>query len=156
MAVGSRHGANAHEGGHDGPGAPPRNLYESTQAIRPRLGQGAFRIQVVDLYGRRCVVTRERTLPALEAAHIKPYSEGGPRKLNNGLLLRRDIHSLYDSGSVTVTPELYFEVSRRIREEFENGKEYDRPHGSRIVTPDQPGAGPSPSSLAWHNEHCFR
>jgi putative restriction endonuclease len=43
--------------------------------IAPRLGQGAFRLQVTDAYGRRCAVTGERTLPALEAAHI--YARAG-------------------------------------------------------------------------------
>ena len=38
------------------------------------------------------------------------------------MLIRRDIHSLFDTGYVTVTPDLNFEASRRIREEFENGK----------------------------------
>jgi putative restriction endonuclease len=86
--------------------------------IRPRLGQGAFRVLVTDIYRRRCAVTQERTLPALEAAHIRPYGDGGEREARNGLLLRRDIHSLFDAGYVTVTPDLNFEVSRRIREEF--------------------------------------
>ena len=54
--------------------------------IRPRLGQGAFRVLVTDIYERRCAVTRERTLPALEAAHIRPYSVGGAHEAPNGLL----------------------------------------------------------------------
>ena len=45
--------------------------------VRPRLGQGGFRVLVTDIYGRRCAVTQERTLPALEAAHIRPYGDGG-------------------------------------------------------------------------------
>ena len=73
--------------------------------IRPRLGQGAFRVLVTDIYERRCAVTQERTLPALEAAHIRPYGDGGAHEAENGLLLRRDIHSLFDAGYVTVTPE---------------------------------------------------
>ncbi len=71
--------------------------------IRPRLGQGAFRVLVTDVYRRRCAVTQERTLPALEAAHIRPYSDGGAHETRNGLLLRRDIHSLFDAGYVTVS-----------------------------------------------------
>ena len=51
--------------------------YGEPRLIRPRLGQGAFRVLVTDLYDRRCAVTQERTLPALEAAHIQPYGEGG-------------------------------------------------------------------------------
>jgi putative restriction endonuclease len=100
-------------------------------------------------------VTQERTLPALEAAHIRPYSVGGDHEAPNGLLLRRDIHSLFDAGYVTVTPDLHFEVSRRIREEFENGRHYYALHGQRISAPDQEGQRPDPGVLAWHNEHCF-
>jgi putative restriction endonuclease len=68
------------------------------QLIRPRLGQGAFRVLVTDIYNRRCAITHERTLPALEAAHIRPYGDGGEHEPRNGLLLRRDIHSLFDAG----------------------------------------------------------
>jgi putative restriction endonuclease len=66
--------------------------YGEPQLIRPRLGQGAFRVLVTDIYRRRCAVTQERTLPALEAAHIRPYGDGGEHEPWNGLLLRRDIH----------------------------------------------------------------
>jgi len=124
--------------------------------IRPRLGQGAFRVLVTDIYRRRCAVTQERTLPALEAAHIRPYGDGGAHEARNGLLLRRDIHSLFDAGYVTVTPDLRFEVSRRIREEFDNGKHYYALHGHKIDAPSDVGQRPDPDALTWHNEHCFR
>jgi putative restriction endonuclease len=78
-------------------------------------------VLVTDIYQRRCAVTQERTLPALEAAHIRPYGDGGSHEAQNGLLFRRDIHSLFDAGYVTVTPDLRFEVSSRIKAEFENG-----------------------------------
>jgi putative restriction endonuclease len=124
--------------------------------IRPRLGQGAFRVLVTDTYGRRCAITQERTLPALEAAHIRPFSTGGEHELVNGLLLRRDIHSLFDAGYVTLTQNFRFEVSRRIREEFENGKDYYRFHGGEVVVPADAGKRPDPDAIAWHNENCYR
>lgn len=124
--------------------------------IRPRLGQGAFRVLVTDIYRRRCAVTRERTLPALEAAHIRPYGEGGVHDARNGLLLRRDVHSLFDSGYVTVTPDLRFEVSRQIREEFENGRDYYALQGRRISVPEEAERRPDPGILSWHNENLFR
>jgi|SRR5215471_1972271 len=130
--------------------------YGEPHLIRPRLGQGAFRVLVTDIYRRRCAVTQERTLPALEAAHIRPYGEGGEHEARNGLLLRRDIHSLFDAGYVTVTPRLNFEVSRRIKEEFENGRHYYALHGQMISTPDKIGNYPDPKALSWHNEHCFK
>jgi putative restriction endonuclease len=130
--------------------------YGAPTLIRPRLGQGAFRVLITDIYGRRCAVTGERTLPALDTAHIIPYSNGGLHEAKNGLLLRRDIHSLFDAGYVTVTPQHQFEVSRRIREEFENGRDYYALHGSHVRIPDKVEETPDPAALAWHNEHCFR
>ena len=134
--------------------APVR--FGAPQLIRPRLGQGAFRILVTDVYDRRCAITQERTLPALEAAHIRPYGDGGEHEARNGLLLRRDIHSLFDAGYVTVTPELRFEVSRRIKEEFENGRHYYELHGKPIFTPLDALRRPDPEALRWHNDHPFR
>ena len=129
--------------------------YDEPQLIHPRLGQGAFRVLVTDIYQRRCAVTRERTLPALEAAHIRPYSTGGTHEAPNGLLLRRDIHSLFDTGYVTVTPDHHFEVSQRIKEEFENGRDYYALHGRVIGTPIEAEYTPDPAALSWHNENCF-
>jgi len=123
--------------------------------IRPRLGQGAFRILVTDAYERRCAITGERTLPALEAAHIKPYADGGSHDPTNGLLMRRDIHALFDSGYVTVTPELRFHVSRRIKEEFENGRDYYRMHGQEVALPKSMAWRPDGAALRWHNEDRF-
>ena len=80
--------------------------------------------------------------PALDAAHVRPYAEGGVHDVTNGLLLRRDIHSLFDRGYVTVTPELRFEVSRRIKEEFENGRDYYALHGRSVQPPERLTARP--------------
>jgi putative restriction endonuclease len=113
-------------------------------------------VLVTDIYRRRCAVTHERTLPALEAAHIRPYADGGAHEARNGMLLRRDIHSLFDAGNVTVTPDLRFEVSRRIREEFDNGKHYYALHGHKIEPPSDIALCPDPDALTWHNENCFR
>lgn len=133
---------------------PPR--YGTPTLVAPRLGQGAFRVVIADAYGRRCAMTRERTLPALEAAHIQPYAEGGRHDARNGLLLRRDLHGLFDSGYVTVLPDLRVEVSRRIREEFENGREYYALHGRPLEAPANPQWRPDPAALAWHNDKRFR
>ena len=137
---------------------PERSVsrFGNPQLLHPRLGQGAFRLLVTDIYERRCAVTQERTLPALEAVHIRPYQAGGKHEPQNGLLLRRDIHRLFDTGYVTVTPDLSFEVSTRIREEYENGRDYYALHGKRIATPARLTEHPAPEVLAWHNEHCFR
>jgi len=130
--------------------------YGNPALVLPRLGPGSFRVLVTDVYERRCAITNERTLPALEAAHIKPFSENGPLSVNNGILMRRDLHALYDRGYLTITPAYQIEVSRRIKEEFENGKEYYRHHGNQIRIPTLAGNRPSAEFLVWHNENIYR
>lgn len=136
--------------------AEAQGRYGEPTLVRPRLGQGAFRVLVTDSYRRRCAISGEKTLPALDAAHIRPFAEGGPHEASNGILLRRDIHSLFDAGYVTITPDLKFEVSRRIREEFDNGRQYYDLHGKTIGVPDDQRLVPDQSALAWHNENLFR
>lgn len=137
-------------GQYDAPGlGEPR--YGEPALVAPRLGQGTFRVAVTDAYNRRCAVTGERTLPALEAAHIRPYGEGGAHEISNGLLFRCDIHRLFDRGYVTVSTDGRFEVSRRIREEFENGRQYYAMHGAPITLPERPDWQPSKEALTWHN-----
>jgi putative restriction endonuclease len=123
------------------------------RTVRPRLGQRSFRIAVLDTYERRCAITDERTLPVLEAAHIRDYRDVQEHTLSNGVLFRADIHKLFDSGYVTVTPDYHFEVSRRIKEEFENGHDYYALHGSsiRLRAADRPAA----DALIWHNEQRY-
>lgn len=135
---------------------PPQARFGGPHLIAPRLGQGAFRILVTDIYDRRCAVTGERTLPVLDAAHIKPYSAGGEHSGRNGILLRTDIHRLFDDGYVTITPSQHFEVSSRIKEEFDNGHEYYRFHGQQVRPPKSQLYSPDQEFLNWHNETRFR
>lgn len=122
-----------------------------------RIGQGAFRILVTDAYTRRCSISGEKTLPVLEAAHIKPYALAGPHSISNGLLLRSDVHKLFDSGYLTITPELKVEVSKRIKEEFQNGKEYYQFHGKELLyLPKQEVQKPRREFIQWHNENVYR
>jgi putative restriction endonuclease len=123
---------------------------------RRRIGQGTFRIVVTDAYQRRCAITREKALPALEAAHIRPFSETSTHAVTNGLLLRSDVHRLFDAGYVTVTPDLRVEASGRMREDFDDGDNYLKLHGSGILVPDRIEYRPDSESLRWHNENCFR
>ena len=134
----------------------PAAAYGSPVFVLPRLGQGAFRVMVTDAYDRRCVVTNERTLPVLEAAHIKPYRLVGRHEVSNGLLLRSDLHTLFDRGYVTVTPAMRLRVSRRIHEEFENGRDYYALDGHEVRVPIAPHLSPSPELLEWHADTVFR
>jgi len=126
--------------------------YGNSILQKVRIGQGAFRILVTDAYNRRCSISGEKTLPVLEAAHIKPFNEQGPQKISNGLLLRSDIHKLFDSGYITITKDYKIEVSKAIKEEFENGKEYYQYHGKRLANlPIHKIDRPDPVFIEWHN-----
>ena len=136
--------------------AQERARYGSPTLVTPRLGQGSFRVLVADAYQLRCAMTAERTLPALEAAHIHRYSKGGSHDLSNGLLLRSDLHKLFDRGYLTVDPQdKRIVVSPRIREEFQNGRDYYAMHGRRLAQPVDSRAIPSMKHLIYHSEHVF-
>lgn len=131
------------------------NRYGPGQLVYPRIGQRAFKVLVTEAYNRRCAVTGEKTLPVLEASHIKPYSQGGPHSVANGLLLRRDIHALFDRGFITIDKDLHIEVSKRIKD-YGNGREYYAYHGKKLaVVPDTVYEKPNPHFLQWHNENVF-
>jgi putative restriction endonuclease len=129
-----------------------RVQYGKPILTKVRLGQGAFRVLVTDAYNRKCAISNEKTLPVLEAAHIKSFSESGPHFISNGLLLRSDIHKLFDAGYVTITPNLKVEVSKKIKEEFENGREYYRFHGAGLLNlPSREMDKPNKQFIEWHN-----
>jgi len=130
------------------------SAYSAPTLTRPRLGQGSFRVVVTDSYERRCAVTGERTLPVLEAAHIKPFNLVKAHDPRNGLLLRSDIHTLFDKGYVTVTPDCRFDVSRRLKEDWENGRDYYGMRG-KIRVPRDPQLRPDPGYLEWHAQNVF-
>lgn len=144
---------------HEARGQPEleveRDRFGAPTMVHPRLGQGIFRLSVTDAYDRACAVTGEHSLPVLEAAHIRPYGRDGEHEVCNGLLLRTDVHRLFDKGYVTVTPDLRFEVSRRLRDEFANGKTYYDLQGKRVFEPRRTEDRPDRTALIWHNESIF-
>ena len=111
---------------------------------------------MLDAYGRACAVSGEHSLPVLDAAHIRPYAQGGANEVRNGLLLRSDIHRLYDLGYVTVTPDHRFEVSDALREDFDNGHSYYGYRGRELVLPRAVAQQPDRELLAWHAETVYR
>jgi putative restriction endonuclease len=129
--------------------------YGTERLIAPRLGQATFRVAVTEAYRRSCAVTGEHSLPALEAAHIQSYASEGPHEVRNGLLLRADLHRLFDRGYLTVTPQHRLEVSSRLRADFSNGRSYYPLHGSALQLPPSLDHHPAAEFLGWHNDHVF-
>ena len=76
--------------------------------------------------------------------------------MSNGLLLRADLHQLFDRGYLTITGDHHIEVSRRIQAEFDNGDAYLALHGQRLhAVPDAPDERPSPDFITYHQDHVF-
>jgi hypothetical protein len=72
--------------------------------VRRRRGQREFRFRLMERFGETCAVSGEQPPQVLEAAHISPFAETGTHQLHGGLLLRRDIHSLFDGHLLTINP----------------------------------------------------
>jgi putative restriction endonuclease len=135
--------------------AEPGARYGTPWVVAPRLGQGTFRVAVTEAYGRACAVTGEHSLPALDAAHIRSYTDEGPHEVRNGLLLRADLHRLFDQGYVTVTADQRFEVSERLRKDYSNGRSYYPLHGAKLQVPVGSAEQPAQEYVRWHNEHVY-
>lgn len=129
--------------------------YGRPTALRPRLGQRSFRFAVLDAYRGACAVTTEHSLPVLDAAHIRPYGQGGTHTVTNGLPLRNDLHRLFDLGYLTVKPDLTVAVSGRLRDEYANGRTYYELSGRRIELPQLQEDKPSREALEWHGDEVF-
>jgi len=127
------------------------------RAIIPRKGQGPFRMALLDAYGQACAVTEEHSEPVLDAAHIRPYAEDRTYELSNGLLLRTDIHRLFEKGFVTVTPDHRFLVSPRLKALWDNGRTYYElaTRVGRIRLPKDEADWPDREALEWHSSQRF-
>jgi putative restriction endonuclease len=81
--------------------------------------------------------------------------EGGEHDITNGLLLRTDIHRLFDLGYVTVSNAGRFEVGQRLKEDFENGRHYYDMRGQPLLMPQKPNQRPGREFLELHQTNKF-
>lgn len=120
----------------DSPGADDRRRWAE---IKARQGQPKFRETLLNAYGRRCAVTGTVIVEILEAAHIVPHVQGVDYRVQNGLLLRADIHTLFDLYLLSIDDRMRIHLSRTLRNtEYWNsyqGKELRLPR-STLNTPD--------------------
>lgn len=128
---------------------------QSAQAVRE--GQGGFRLRLLDAYGNQCAITGEHTVPVLDAAHIQPYLGPASNHVQNGMLLTKEFHALFDLGYVSVTAERRVRVSSHLKRDFSNGRRY-YPYDGKVLAklPDDARLQPSPDALDWHMRNVFR
>ena len=108
----------------------------------------------------RFLLSAEDPYPRRDAPEVgycwnRAYADGGAHEGSNGLLLRTDIHKLFDLGYVTVDENLEFVVSGRLKSDFDNGKHYYDLQGTVVRSPLLPSAAPSNKALQWHRENRF-
>jgi putative restriction endonuclease len=121
-----------------------------------RLGQRSFQAVVLNAYRRRCAISGTHITPVLQAAHIRPVTEGGEHRLDNGLLLRSDIHTMFDRGYLGVDPSYQLLVSPRLREDFQNGDQFYARAGQIIDLPGNRADRPNREYLEWHLDEVFK
>lgn len=120
------------------------------QALAIRNGQGIFRAQLLMAYNKRCAVTGSPAVPALDAAHIHPYGGRETNNVTNGLLLRTDVHKLFDLGLIAIDTSTMTEIVSPILQ----GTEYEEYHGRPLLFPKHPSLKPSPKALDRHREQA--
>lgn len=123
---------------------------------KQRAGQQAFKGLVLTSYERRCAITGNHIRPILQAAHIRPISECGENTVANGLLLRSDVHTLFDLGYLGLNTRNELQVSPRIREEWGNGKEFYELAGQEIRLPRNRADRPDKAAVEWHMDTRFK
>ena len=134
---------------------PQAEMFGEPPLAPPRLGPGAFRILVTDAYERRCAMTGDPTLPALEVAHIRPPAQGGLHRVDNGLLLRSDLRRLFDRGYLTLTDDYQIRASRLLSRDYAGSDVYLTLDGASITTPETLEHRPRPAFLDWHRRRVF-
>jgi predicted restriction endonuclease len=118
-------------------------------AIAQRRGQGKFRDSLVDAYDSRCAVTGSSVLAVLEAAHIDRYFGDHSNHVTNGLLLRADIHTLFDLQRITVDENLKIRVTPSLL-----NTEYGIYEGATLRVPDNTAYHPDRDALQRHRDSC--
>ena len=134
----------------------PGSVFGDPRLAPYRLGQQAFKAVVLDAYHQQCAITGTHIPPVLQAAHVRPVSAGGEHRLDNGLLLRSDVHTMFDRGYLSVDPQYRLWVSPRLREEFGNGEQFYAKAGQVIELPARRADRPHREFLEWHLDAVFK
>lgn len=131
----------------------PSNINDARRRVASsiviRRGQQGFRQSLISAYAGKCAITGCSVIDVLEAAHIFPYRGDQTNHISNGILLRADIHTLFDLGLLKINPvTLTVEMDNRIAH-----SEYDQISGKKIYLPEISNNHPSREALELKYEH---
>lgn len=124
------------------------------RSIVVRQGQGRFRRELINVYNGRCAVTGELTLEVLDAAHIMPYLGRHTNSVNNGILIRTDLHNLFDFNLLSIEPSSWrIEIHPSIASDY-----YRALHGKQISLPKSTQHWPSREfmEIHWNNYNAMK
>jgi putative restriction endonuclease len=137
------------------PSLVPGPVFGLPQLVKRRAGQQGFKGLVLASYHRQCAFTGSHLSPTLQAAHIRPVAEEGQNEVRNGLLLRSDVHTLFDAGYLGLNERHELQVSERLWVDFGNGREFYDRQGSVIGLPDRRADRPDKDAVTWHMDVRF-
>ncbi|MGM0501446.1 MAG: HNH endonuclease [Bacillota bacterium] len=122
--------------------------FDQSSALK---GQSKFRQNLFKYYKGKGVITKENCAAILDAVHIHPYLKKNKDHLKNGLLLRSDLHQLFDDGLITITPDYKVLVSKKL-----DSNHYHKYQNQDIYLPQDNKFYPEQQVLKFHNHYIFR
>ncbi|KAB8314154.1 hypothetical protein SD81_039850 [Tolypothrix campylonemoides VB511288] len=133
----------------------PTNIQKAQKqiitSIAQRQGQAKFRKDLLEAYNYRCVMSDCDAQEALEAAHIIPYCKTEDNDISNGLLLRADLHTLFDLNLITINPEnMTVHLAPSLRGTYYE----DELHNKSLRPPTNEFYLPSKEALQWRCSQC--
>lgn len=120
------------------------------RAVAQRRGQPLFRAKLLDAYGGRCAITGCSASEVLEAAHVLPYKGDHTNRVDNGLLLRADLHTLFDCQQLWITVENTVALAPALLT-----TDYASLQGQPLRLPASAANHPNPGHLAAHARACM-
>ena len=130
--------------------AMDRDVEMVLRTVKTRQGQAAFRRDLIAAQRGRCAVTGCEEQDVLQAAHVKGVSSSGRHSVKNGLLLRADIHTLFDKGLLVIDKDFTVCVDASVVDPYYRG--LDGTRLDDLAELSRRGDGPTRDALKWHRQ----
>lgn len=128
-----------------------RGKLRRQQEVTLRQGQAAFRERLLLAYDGRCAITGCSTAEVLQAAHIEPYDGPATNQTSNGVLLRADLHTLFDKGLLWIEADYSVGLADEVKDPA-----YRRLAGKTLALPRRSTDRPSKAALREHRQEFGR
>ena len=128
---------------------PRDNRVRAMQEIAVRQGQPKFRRDLLKVYGNKCAITGCEVIKVLDACHINPYSGRDADRVDNGLILRGDLHTLFDAKLLAIDTS---DWSLILSDHLLTSTYYDELSGRTLRLPTDPITRPNVKALNRHRQ----